>query len=176
MSCFVVVEGRFDSEYLEPLLDDLRGSVSFRVVLGGGLSGADSLARSLAIDGHEVAELVDADSNDDERIKQRQQYLESSLQQASPHENWRVFLAVPELEAIFFREKSILKGLKPALQDDLLDMGQLAPREALKKLNIPRPDLVQALKTHPCGALREQTPVKELRAFLQELARQRVSK
>lgn len=158
----VVTEGQTDIEILKRLLpSELVKNVE--LVAGGGWSAAQSLAVSiLAKRRIPVALVIDADANDEHIIHEKLDFSRWSLNQAAAHVPFEVFLAVPEIEAVFFQDRPFLEGATNRKFSDLeWKLMKLQPRELFadnpseksqlfqKILGRLDQDSVKTLQTHP---------------------------
>jgi predicted ATP-dependent endonuclease of OLD family len=173
MTYHIVVEGPSDvvllRELLRPDFDPEKHNI--RIVEGGGWSGADSLARTILVVRKEpVVLVVDADTTVPERIREHQQFLDGSLGQVGARTPWRVFLAVPEIEALLFTDRQTLENLvgKRVSQEQFI-RGQYEPRKVLDKLLSGQSYaqvFEQRLPQMDLSAVREQPLIRELKEFL----------
>ena len=136
MNCYIIVEGTIDKVVLESvLLPSFIRENRLEILDGGGLSGADSLARTLLVTRQEpVVLLVDADSNQARAIAEKRVILQESLGETAPAANYRVLLAEPALEAIFFQDENLLRKYIPTLTTENFIRGQYTPNRILKEL------------------------------------------
>jgi hypothetical protein len=138
VSATIVTEGQLDEALISSLLRShptLR-DLSIRVRAAGGRSAAQSKARTILTERREpVALVVDADTVEPRAVQQQRGFLEARLEQASPSEEWRVILLVPEIEILFFEDEKILQALvpqKPSPED--LIRARYEPRRVLERL------------------------------------------
>jgi hypothetical protein len=108
---YVVTEGATDVRILKKLLPmPLVNETEF--VAGSGSYSAQSLATTLlAVKQRPVALVVDADTDNLIAIQERRDFLRELLRQAASDVQFEVFTAVPELEIVFFQDKSLLEQL-----------------------------------------------------------------
>jgi len=176
MSASVLTEANFDGMLLATLLADeeKRDGVEIRVV--SGLSSGYSVARTiLAVKRIPVAVVIDADSPEQEVASERQRSAEEVLGDAASGVPFRVIVAVPELEILFFKRPHLLKKVYGKSVTALVtELGQVSPRRALQKLD---PDLsyehlrfkiLRAMDDADINALRTTAVIKELLSFLRE--------
>lgn len=177
MAFVVVTEGEKDKRLLEWLLqEELRAQPGeIRIINAGGWSAADALARSyLAAGDDTVALLVDADSTHPKGVQDRRMFLQSSLGMVGRGDRYRVFLAEPEIERLFFSEDWIIEALagQPVSREDLI-RGEYESKRILDKL-LGEQDLREILgrlSDEARAAMREHPPVRDLLAFLEEVRR-----
>ncbi len=176
MSASVLTEANFDGMLLATLLGDEenRDGIEIRVV--SGLSSGYSFARTmLAVKRIPVAVVIDADSPEQEVASERQRSAEEVLGDAAAGVPFRVIVAVPELEILFFKRPQLLKKVYGKSVTALItELGKVSPRRALQKLD---PDLnyehlrfkiLKAMDEEDIKALRATALIKELLSFLRE--------
>lgn len=145
MCVYVVTEGPSDADLVEFLLepeiherqsaDDREGIERVRVVPGGGQSGAISLGRSLlALKRQPVALLVDADTNDEERIEEFRDFLIRELRITAGDTPFRVLIAVPVIESILFQSPSTTEWIREQLGEPVSAEYLLEAKYDPKKL------------------------------------------
>lgn len=174
MQAYVVTEGEHDARLLEKLLpDDLRANVKF--VAGKGTYSAESLARSIVSARRLPVSLVlDADTTDERAVLERRELLRELLRQAAPSIRSEVFLAVPEIETIYFTDPLIAEAITGStITEPMLEEAKSRPKEVLADLlghlngsniqqelikRIDNPVIISQLSKHPL--------VKELYEFL----------
>lgn len=173
MICYVVTEGPSDASLLRALLNpEFSEEEGLLVTSGGGRSGADSLARSILVArGKPVALVVDSDTNDSNRIQENQQFLEFLLGQFGRRSEWEVILIIPEIETLYFEDKSTLETLTgvKATPEQLL-RGKYEPKKVLKEMLPNDPDYLQKLANKAqqldLQPLRDTAPIRKLREFV----------
>lgn len=178
MTCHIVTEGHTDAllltELLKPEFDTDHNGI--HIIEAGGRSGADSFARSvLATRDEPVALVVDADTVDPEGVVERRSFLEHSLGQVALHDRWKVFLVVPCLEALLFKDKAVLEGIvaTQVSPEDLI-RGEYDPKTVLQNLLKGKPlniILEQRLSQHDLSTIRDLPLIRELKAFLHEVSK-----
>jgi hypothetical protein len=106
---YVVTEGDTDAKILRRLLpEELIHDVKFAVA--GGRSAAESLARSLRIAKQvPVALVFDTDTTDEQSISEQREFLDDYLDYGSGSAPFEVFPAVPEIEAVFFEDRTLVE-------------------------------------------------------------------
>lgn len=168
MSCNFVVEGTFDQMVVERALRSV-GRTPGRVVVAGGLHRLVPLAMSMLARWPEpLVLLADADTTDADAIEVRRHELTAELGWVNGAPPFRVVLAVPEIEAVFFDEDAsseywIERVLGVALSPRDRIEAHFAPKRVLHRLardlGVSLPALIerfdvdvwrQAAK-HPCA-------------------------
>ncbi len=191
MSIYIVTEGQFDAELLTRLLaEEVREGVSIKAA--GGKSGAQSLARSLvAARRRPVALVLDADTTDEASVHRQRLVARELLAMASPGIPTEVFMAVPSMEVLFFKDDALLRALLGRLipgfggNVNVADQGPYEPKRALQKILEtlqearriwvkPGPpslsDLVQGLTNADAARMSEYPPVSDIKHFIQSTA------
>ena len=132
MIAYIVCEGHFDAQLLKTVLPkNLLNDV--QVVAAGGLSAVKSLARSLVVRRQvPMIIVVDADSVVQELIQERLKSIEEIVGGVAANTPVKVVLAVPEMEAIFFQDASLLaRVLRYEPPQNILNLAVFQPKEAL---------------------------------------------
>jgi hypothetical protein len=169
----IVVEGESDETLLRRLLEPLnvRRPV-FDILVGGGRSSADSLARTiLAVRRQPVALVLDADTNNESMVSERYQFYNESLGQVAASSMFRVFLMVPELEVIFFQSPDIIRSITGVkISREQVIRGRYEPKAVLKDAvdRGGKPWSVASLSEPVLRQLREVPPIKQLADFIVE--------
>ena len=156
----VITEGQTDIDILKRVLPPrLTKEVEF--VDGGGWSGAQSSAVTiLAKRQIPVALVIDADANDEQAIHEKLDFSRWLLKQAALNVPFEVFLAVPQIEAVFFQDQPFLQEVMNRKFTDLewrlmklqpnelfaSDQKPMLLRRILRNLN---QDSIKVLQTHP---------------------------
>lgn len=151
---YIVTEWDFDKELVEMIIpDDLQERVS--VLSAGGYSAALAMARSILSARHKSNAIlvVDADTLDDHNIQEREDFIRSYMNRISADERFAILLQKPEIEAVFFEDKSALehfthrsfsdlefKLAKDNPKDNLLDFLALPQKEKAQLLARARED------------------------------------
>jgi hypothetical protein len=172
MKAYVVTQKGLPEELVPRLLSqDSQDDVA--IISAGDESDATSLARSLLVRRKvPVAMLLDAESISPHLVRQRTLELRALLTSvsASPAE---VFLAVPELEAIFFQVPRLLERvLGLAIPETLEILAEARPKAALDRLFAQHQSiktmsqLLSALTPGDSDELRKTKPIAELNEFL----------
>jgi hypothetical protein len=171
----VVTEGKFDLELIN-LLAGPGLPADTVVVQAGGYSAADSLARSILVDSKSrVALVVDADAIDRSQVEQRRRVLEHSLGQAGTRDRWQVTMFTPTIEAVLFRNRSVIEAAvgHPVSDADMI-RGEYEPKRILKSLLPDYPNgslLIKRLDSTDLTALRNQPEIREIVQFLRRTGR-----
>ncbi len=174
MQAYVVTEGEHDARLLEKLLpDDLSANIKF--VVGKGTYSAESLARSIISTRRLPVFLVlDADTSDERAVLERRELLRELLRQAAPSIRSDVFLAVPEIETIYFTDPSTAEAITGStITKPMFEAAKFRPKKVLVDLlghlnggniqqeliaRIDDPAILDQLRKHPL--------VQELYEFL----------
>jgi hypothetical protein len=175
MDCFIVAEGSTDTAWLKWALapETKRYRISF--LEGGGKSAAMSLARSiLAVRRDPVILVLDADTADPKEVRELEQVVREAIGLVAPESIWRVFLAVPVLEAWLLADPDFLRGV---LKADPTDDGSVRqdPKEVITALFQKArlkytPKAIEKLsKGSKLLPLRETEPIQAIRRALEEL-------
>ena len=145
------------------------------------LSSMYSLARTwLASDRKPVAVVIDADTPSPKGIARERQGVEELLFDAAGRlVPYKVILAVPEIEALFFQRPEVLRRrFDGAVTDHLLELAQYSARAALGKLAADgdpdklRKQILKTLTAEDVAALRQTDLIQEVLEFI-ALARHR---
>ncbi len=132
---YFIVEGAFDKFILERILPEKIVSQT-KIINGNGYSIALSRARSLLISTElPLSLIVDSDTTNTNRIEERKDFITQSLLQLSTPEYFHIFLAVPEIEAIFFSDQEIVQEIvKSKISDQQLELAHYHPRQVLQNM------------------------------------------
>jgi hypothetical protein len=174
MTAYIVCEGEYDAHLLRCLLpEELISDVE--VVAAGGLSAVKSLARSLIVRRQSpVAIVADADAVLPEHVEQRLQDIEEVVGNIAANTPVKVILAVPEIEAIFFQDISLLSrllGYSPS--QDTISLAIYQPKQALNQLISQseslqsQAQLVDKLTEKDIRELRKSKVIQEVIKFLE---------
>lgn len=137
MITYIVCQELADAQLLNLVLPkQLLGNVHVEVVAAGGLSAVKSLARSLVVRRQApVAIVVNSDSVVPEFIQERRENIEEIVKSVAGNIPVKVFVFIPEIEAIFFQDISFLARLLGYIPDrDILNLASFQPRKVLKQL------------------------------------------
>jgi 5S rRNA maturation endonuclease (ribonuclease M5) len=167
MKKYIITEGKFDKLLLEKILEqNLNGHA--QVIETSGTSAAIAMANAVLSDEEgEVILVVDADSTDEKRIKERYTQLTFLLERASTKHNFQIFLISPEIETLFFQDKEVANTIaQRELNDFELKLAASSPREALRIYRgiegKSRFKLLDELTTDLLNRIRQLTTVKEI--------------
>lgn len=175
---YIIVEGATDAAILKKLLPaNLLKDVD--IMVGGGAYGARSLAFSLLAKRQQpVALVLDADTNDEQLIRERMDFSRWSLQQGSVNTPFEVFIAKPTIEAVFFQDRSLLETVTQHKFTELeWKLAKLQPQEILanepggKLQAVQR--LLDSLNNESIEILRQHPLIQSLTTFLSSITRER---
>lgn len=129
MKVYIVAEGQTDVALLQRLLQGRLGT-DVEFVSGGGRSAAISLAQSLLLARLQpVALVMDADSVVIERVHEQENIYYDLLQARAMGVPFRVLLAVPAIEFLFFESPDILRELESRSRSATVLTPSIAPRK-----------------------------------------------
>lgn len=179
MNACILVEGNFDGMLLAMLIGAEQEKYEIEIRVAGGASAAFSYARTLlATKRTPVAILIDADSIEPEVAEARRQDAEEVIGESAAGVPFRVLVAVPELEVLFFERPDLLRRVFAGqVTDHLLELGRLSPRRILERLaqgksiHHVRVDVLREINTEDHQALRNTTLIRELLEFIQVATR-----
>lgn len=173
--CYIVTEGESDRALLERVFrTELRAGVVEIVTSRGGTAALSTARTLVAVRKAPVALVIDADTTDERRIEERRDYLAEALRAASPGTSWKIFLAVPELEAVLFDDPSVIEWtLGVHVTDAHRQLAKFQPKHVLEGLFLQkhirtRIDFVNRMPETAVQSLRESTLIKEIREFLEQ--------
>lgn len=176
MITYIVCEGHLDEQILKSVLPaNLLTDVG--VVAAGGVSAVESLARSLVVRRRvPVVIVVDADSVVSELVEQRRKDIEETVESVSINTPFKVVMAVPEMEILFFKDVSLLSRLLGYIpHQDILDRAVIKPKKTLEQL-IDRSEIVQdsseiiaRLTNEDVEILRSSSVMQDIIHFLQSI-------
>lgn len=130
-----MVEGETDRVLLEHVLHAWVPSQTFDLVAAGGRSSAISLARTLlATTDRRVAAVVDSDTTDADRVSGQRGDLEASLASVGAVDRFRIILARPELEVVWFETPEASALLGTHLPEEWRVRAQFEPKLALEQI------------------------------------------
>lgn len=168
---YIVTEHSSDAAIIEKVLPkQVLHNVKF--VDGDSSYGAESMANTLlAAKRLPVALVINAKTNDELMIGERASELNYLLRQASPGIPFKVLIAVPELEVVFFQERSLLEELIGKKLTDLeWQFAQHHPKELLENLLGSSATFIKAtlkaLDDQKLQVLRQYPLIGELNEFL----------
>lgn len=135
MKSYIVTEGQFDAEFLMMLLAS-EFPEPVLVSAAGGRSSSISFAKSILASRHEpVALFMDAETIEPAGVREQERVLYDLIHTAAQSTPFRVFLAIPELEIVFFQDPEVLAALvggEVTAQD--VQEAQYRPRSVLDRL------------------------------------------
>lgn len=173
MSVSVLTESNFDGMLLARLLADEQGRNVVEVRVVDGLSSGFSFARTiLAVQRTPVAVVIDADSPEPEVASERKRRAEEVLDDAAGGVPFRVVVAVPELEILFFGRPDLLGRVFGKVDEHVLELAQLSPRRAIGKLSSSESyeiawfRIFSAMDDADVKALRETDLIQDLLSFI----------
>lgn len=131
---YVVTEGPRDAAMLKRILPEKIVRV-VEILAAGGIDSARALARSLLASRQlPVALVVDADSDDESTIRERLSFHEFYLRQGAAGTPFRVFAAVPEIEALFFEDQAFVEQItQQRFSDKDWEFAKRHPKECLAR-------------------------------------------
>jgi hypothetical protein len=178
MTVHVLVESNQAAIMLAKLLNAEQQAGQIEIRAARPSSSLYSAARTLlALRGEPVALLLDADSTDPQSATRRRLTAEEVVGDVAGSASLRILVVVPALEALLFRRPDpVAKAFGAAAKNEqLLELGRLNPREALKRLDpaghwwTASLNLVRSLTDEDVTALRSAPPIDELLQFLKDL-------
>ncbi|MEM7530916.1 MAG: hypothetical protein AAF639_01965 [Chloroflexota bacterium] len=135
MKAYIVCEGNRNAEILERVIPNYPTN-TVHIVIGGGLYEVKSLARSLIVRRRTpVIIVLDSDTVVLEHIEERLQSTEEIISVVAANTPFKVVLAVPEIEAIFFHDIGLLSrllGYTPS--QEMIGFAVYQPKKALEQL------------------------------------------
>ncbi len=175
---YIITEDDFNKDLVEMLVpEEYQGKVS--VLSAGGYSAALSMARSILSSRHQSNTIlvVDANSNNDDNIEEREDFIRSYMHLISNDDRFAILLQKPNIEVAFFEDKDALESLtgkdysdlefhlaKDNPKQNILDFLSL---EASNKQDIlKRVDTDEKLKKELKGSLLSRTLGKAIHRFL----------
>ena len=147
MSSYIVVEGTLERFILEQVLpEEVCAQSTF--VVGHGYTPTLSKVRSLLVSSDRpVSVIVETETTNQARISEKEDFIRQLLRQLSSPEHFHVILAIPDMEVVFFQDRSLLETLVGrSVSDEQWETGQTHPKEVLQKI-WQTMDLQKALKT-----------------------------
>ncbi|MEY2977672.1 MAG: hypothetical protein ACO31I_14430 [Prochlorotrichaceae cyanobacterium] len=180
MTTYILCEGESDARLIERLLPEAL-MMEAKVFPAGGLYAVNSLARSLIVRRQcPVAIVVDADEIRPNRVEQRRSEIEEILERVAIDAPVKVVLAVPEMEIIFFQDRSLLSSLVGyEVPQDTFNAAQYEPKQILMELMSQSErfnhgsELIERLTTEDLHILRKAPVIQELVQFLQSVRSER---
>jgi hypothetical protein len=180
MRTTVILESYFNVKLTRRLLDDEAQSIDIEFTVRSPMSTLYSSARThLAVLSEPVALVLDAGSNDPAAVTRRRQSAEEVIGDAAARAPFLLLLAVPYLQSLLFMRPALMTRAFGDRANDggrSQELGRLSPRDAYKRLVDPGvPEefsfltFFQALDDDDIAALRQESPVRELIAFVTEV-------
>lgn len=165
---YIVTEGKSIAEILKRLLPE---NILRDTHLIAGSSSALSSARTILVAKRlPVAFVVDANTNHQSTILEREDLLNYSLRQVSPGIPFKVFLAIPEIEIVFLQDKSFLQKRTHRNFTDLeWKLAQFQPKEFLSLVlgeSFSPEKMLSELTDGTIDVLKKHQLVRELSEFL----------
>ena len=170
---YIVTESHADVEILKRILPEELSEVA-EFVPGSGSYSAQSSARTLlAVKKLPVALVVDSDTRVDAAIREREDFLHYLLDQASGGVQFKVLVAVPETEAVFFEDQALIEQITgQRFSADDWESAKRHPKEFLTQ-HLHRETLVDtalsAMSKETIQKLRKHPLISDLCGFLSSL-------
>lgn len=175
MKGYIVTEGASDAVLLRSLLEaELPDSVG--IVAAGGRSSVVSFAKSILVSRREpVALVMDADTIDPAAVRGQEREVYDLLRAASYRTPFRLFLAVPELEALLFADVEALSrlvGVEVTWQE--AREAEVRPGKVLDEILGRSPEvrtreaLLARMGTGAAGAIRGHPLLRDLSEFVRQ--------
>jgi hypothetical protein len=173
MKAYVVVEGLTDAKLLSNLLPPaiLQHSA---IVEAGGRANLTSAARTLLVTRRKpLAVLVDADTVDESSVLDLRRETEEWIRGVSGGVPFKVFMMVPEIEALLFRAPAAVERITgQQLSADNMTLAKYKPHQVILQLGQNKTEIIEqiinGLTAEELHAIRETSPIKELIVFLSE--------
>lgn len=173
MKAYVVVEGLTDIKLITSLLpQEIQQHTT--VVPAGGRTNLASVARTLLVTRRKpLAVLVDADTVDETLVLELRRDTEALLRAVSGGVPFKVFMMVPDIEALLFRVPAAVEritGQRVSADNMALFRNQLS--QVILQLGQGKgviiEQIVNGLTAEDLDLIRETSPIKELIEFLSE--------
>jgi hypothetical protein len=173
MTAHILTDSDFIAALLKRLLSaEERADIGIRAI--DELSSMYSLARTwLASDREPVAVVIDADTPSPQGVARWRQSVEEVIGDAAGGVPYKVIIAVPEIEALFFERPEVLRRrFDGAVTDHLLELAQFSARGALRKLAADgdheklRWHILKTLTAEDVAALRQSDLIQEVLGFI----------
>jgi hypothetical protein len=172
---YLITEGRLNSEILKMLLPkDLIQSVEF--VPASSSYSVQSLARSiLATRRAPVAVVLDAETDDEQKIREQKEFYEQTLNQVSTRTMFGVFIAKPDLPSILLKYPRFVDWLEHhrSSRSNTDSNRQQKLLEEIKKVFDPQEEgsALLSLDHRTLEQLRKNLLLRSLTKFLGSVAR-----
>jgi hypothetical protein len=170
---YILTERDRDIEILQKLLPkNLIKDIKF--IAGASSYRARSLASSLlATRKTPVALVIDADTNNESQVFEKQDLINYVLNQASSGIPFQVSLAVPEIESIFLQDKSLIEKIakrKDPFNDLEWQFAQSNPKEFLEailgKKHSLNDTILRNLNDDEIKILQQHPLIQKIKGFL----------
>ena len=170
---YILTERDRDIEILQKLLPkNLIKDIKF--IAGASSYRARSLASSLlATRKTPVALVIDAETNNESQVFEKQDLINYVLNQASSGIPFQVSLAVPEIESIFLQDKSLIEKIaktKDPFNDLEWQFAQSKPKEFLEAILGKKQSLndkiLKNLNDDEIKILQQHPLIQEIKGFL----------
>lgn len=172
MKAYVIAESRFDAALLTKLL----GPAILKTVAvaeSGDISSSISLARSaIAVRQKPIAFFADSDALADHAIERRRQEIGELIGLAAGSTPFKVILAVPEIEVLFFQSTEMAERIfGKTFSGTELEFAQLQPAKTFKELTSQRSgeEILALLNEEDVALMSNAPPIQELLSFLAQL-------
>ena len=174
MKAYVVVEGPADVKLITCLLpQEIQRQVA--VVSASGRSNLTSVARTILVTRRKpLVILRDADNIDQSSTEHLRSETEEFVRAVSVGIPFKVFLIVPEIEALLFTVPAALERLTgQQLSPGDLALAKFRPKQVIMKLGLSNTSgieqIVKGLTEQERNEIREVSPIKEMIDFLSEV-------
>jgi hypothetical protein len=173
LRAYVVTEGEAEAALIRQVLRSADVDDVY-VAPAGGRSAAMSLAKTIVMKrDRPVALVLDAETSDPDRVREQQQIVQDIIAVGPTVAPLRVFLAVPEVEAVFFADLPTTNRLlgQPQLKKKPVE-AEARPKAALQKLlgthHKPKElaDFFGTVDQEAARALAQHEPFRSLVSFL----------
>jgi hypothetical protein len=175
IAAYVIAEGPSDVKILTRCLpESIVGSVKF--IAGQGKYSGMSLAATILTTRRVPIVLVeDADTLNEEGIKEREDFLRYILQQAAAGVPFQVLMVVPEIEVLFFEDRAFIERFTgQPLSDREWHAAKRDPKEWLAGTLAGRPirmdEILAALSDKEFLAIRQHPLINGLSDFIASVA------
>jgi hypothetical protein len=179
MNVNVLTDGNFDGMLLAKLIAEEQNRYDVEIKVLQGKSSVYSFARTLlAVKRIAVAVVFDAGTPEPDAALERQREAEDVIGDVAGRVPFRVLLAIPALEVLFFQRPELLRRVfGEAINEHVMELAQLSPRRALQKLAPDKPyesiriDVLRAMDPSDVQALRDESPlIQDLVSFITTIA------
>lgn len=168
---YLVVEGETDEVILKRVLpEELTEDV--QCFVSGDKGSASSAAASIVIAKRKpVAVVVDADTDEPQMISERDRFLRFYIGRVAAGVRFDVFIAVPQIEIVFFEDRALAERLAGrALTDPEWELARVRPHRAMERLLHDRgqslSELLDGLAPSDLDAMRAHPLIAGLSEFL----------